>query len=220
MRHLPHFAIAAAILLTTANPLNATTLHVDDDACPNIGSGSDFDPYCSIQTALDAAVDGDEIWVVAGIYTPDQGPNEIAGDRNSTFALKNGVALYGGFSGTEAVRDERNPATNITILSGDLAKNDGPNFTNIDENSYHIVTSFGSEDGTILNGFVISGGNADGKKIDEGGGMYNSHTTIKISNCIFSSNRTRGHGGAIFNFASSAEFVGELWLWKFSEGVI
>jgi hypothetical protein len=36
-----------------------------------------------------------------------------AGNRTATFTLKNGVALYGGFAGTESSRNERNWQTNL-----------------------------------------------------------------------------------------------------------
>src|SRR5205809_700731 len=56
-----------------------------------------------------------EIWVARGTYRPAP-PN---GDRNASFALQNGLAIYAGFNGTESSRDQRNsdPTTNATILS-------------------------------------------------------------------------------------------------------
>ena len=59
--------------------------------------------------------------------------------RTATFQLNDGVAIYGGFSGTETSRSQRDPATYITVLSGDLSYND-IGFTNNSENVYHVVT--------------------------------------------------------------------------------
>jgi len=44
-------------------------IHVDAGNCPGPGDGSELDPYCSIQAAIDAAVDTDEILVAPGTYT-------------------------------------------------------------------------------------------------------------------------------------------------------
>ena len=61
------FSLVAAIVL--ASPVSAQTIwYVDDDACPGPGSGTTGDPFCSIQTAVNAASSGDTIVVAAGTY--------------------------------------------------------------------------------------------------------------------------------------------------------
>ncbi len=88
-------------------------------------------------------------------------------DRSATFQLKNGVAVYGGFAGTETARNQRNPAANVTILSGDIDNNDSqtPIITDLTTvtgnttNSYHVVTG---ATGATLDGFTITAGNANG----------------------------------------------------------
>src|SRR4029078_3732534 len=64
-----------------------------------------------------------EIWVAQGIYYPDEGNGLADNDRNLSFNMKNGVAIYGGFNGTETNIDQRNSNVYITYLSGDLLKN-------------------------------------------------------------------------------------------------
>jgi len=75
---------------------------------------------CALQYALGLAASGDEIWAQAGTYTPGI-------FRSDTFQLRNGIALYGGFGGTESVRNDRNITANVTVLSGDLLGNDNTN---------------------------------------------------------------------------------------------
>ncbi len=82
------------------------------------------DAYQDLQDALnDARVSGNidaEIWVAAGIYKPDRG----TGDRTLAFELADKIALYGGFTGEEQCRDERDPTIMETILTGDLGDDD------------------------------------------------------------------------------------------------
>ena len=76
--------------------------------------------FTSLQSALDVAVSGDQIWVVAGTYLPSKDPfgNATPTDtRDKTFYLKNGVSIYGGFVGTETALNQR-VSGNETILSG------------------------------------------------------------------------------------------------------
>jgi len=58
--------------------------------------------YSDLQTALAAAVAGDEVWVAAGIYKPT-----TAGNRDISFELKDGVHYYGGFAGDETELSQR-----------------------------------------------------------------------------------------------------------------
>jgi len=112
--------------------------------------------FSDLQDALSIAQPNAEVWVAAGIYTPDRG----TGARTASFYLKNGVRLLGGFSGTETSSYQRDPNNNETILSGDLKGDDGPDFAKNGENSYHVVTSDGTKPNAVLDGFIITGGNA------------------------------------------------------------
>jgi hypothetical protein len=149
-----------------------------------------------LQPALVAATVGDQIWVAAGRYMPS------ATDRNTSFALKSGVAIYGGFARTETQLAQRNATANVTTLSGDLAGNDGPNFANNSENSYHVVTSTNTDSSAILDGFTISGGNANiltQYPLYLGGGIYNRNSGATLRNLIITGNHVIGSGGVIYN---------------------
>jgi hypothetical protein len=45
-----------------------STRYVDDDACPGPGTGSQGDPFCTIQDAILAAGHTDEVIVAPGVY--------------------------------------------------------------------------------------------------------------------------------------------------------
>ena len=53
--------LLAAVTVLAVSTAQADTIFVDDDNCPGPGSGTERDPYCSIQTAIDNAVDTDEV---------------------------------------------------------------------------------------------------------------------------------------------------------------
>ena len=66
------------------------------------------------------------LFVTGGVYKPDQGAGQVPGDREATFQLPDGVTLEGGYAGCdEPDPEERDIALLETILSDDLAGNDG-----------------------------------------------------------------------------------------------
>ncbi len=179
-------------------------LYVDADATgANVGT-SWVDAYTDLQDALAAAEADDQIWVAAGIYTP----TNAGGNRNDTFQLVNGIMIYGGFGGAgspgfpkgEFLLEYRNPALNRTILSGDLNADDAADAANNTENSYQVVTGSGTDATAVLDGFVITGGNANGTEPrDRGAGVYNDGGSPTLVNCVVEANVAHAAGGGIFN---------------------
>jgi len=146
-----------------------------------------------LNDALGVAVNGEEIWIAAGTYTPAP-PN---GSRGATFLLNRSVTLLGGFAGDEESRDMRSSAVNQVILSGDLNGDDGENFANNADNSRHVVTV--STNGVVIDGVTISGGNADGDGSDRaGGGILLTGTSPEIVSCTITGNSAAGTGGGIY----------------------
>ena len=166
-----------------------------DAAGANDGS-SWTDAYTDLQSALSAASAGDEIWVATGTYKPGT-------LRTDSFQLKNGIAIYGGFAGTETQRDQRDFKINTTYLSGDL-NGDGYGLINNDDNSYHIVVGSYTDNSAILDGFTIFGGNANRDDLiltdmSRGGGMYNNLGSPTVSNVVFVENNAI-FGGGMYNY--------------------
>ncbi|RPI84543.1 MAG: hypothetical protein EHM41_13105, partial [Chloroflexi bacterium] len=153
---------------------------------------------CALQYALTTkAVTGDELWVKMGTYKPTGNEPE---PRVNSIVLKAGVSLYGGFAGTETERTQRNWQANPTILSGDLNGDDGPNFGNIADNSFHVVKSNSVGSLTILDGFTIRGGNATSVNTQQrlGGGMYSLSSCPTLTNIQFYSNAAQNDGGGLY----------------------
>jgi predicted outer membrane repeat protein len=125
-----------------------------------------------------------------------------------SFAIPNGVTLRGGYAGCNAGDpDERDPIANPTILSGDLNGDDGPDFSNYEDNSFMVVRTRQAGPATVLDGLIIERGNADGpmNQYDRGGGMYNWLGGPTLRNCTFRLNAST-YGGAVYNDASDATF--------------
>ncbi len=159
---------------------------------------------CSLQRALTMAHPGDQIWVAKGTYKPTLALDPAA-PRTKTFALQSGIALFGGFAGTETSLSQRNWKTNVTILSGDLGV-----AARAADNAYHVVTvARGVDATTALDGFTITAGNANGSAwpYDRGGGIYNDQSSPTVANLVIDGNAAGYAGGGVFN-GGSATFNG------------
>lgn len=175
-----------------------TIVHVNVNTAGGQQTGADWTNAMSdLQQALAIAQAGDAIWVAAGTYLPTLGT-----DRSISFNLKQGVRLYGGFSGTETVLNQRNYALNETILSGDIGVA-GDN----SDNSYHVLYGTDIDSSCILDGFTITKGEASGGSFPYtngwGGGMMLEpgfdipNTCPVIQSCRFENNFA-SVGGAIY----------------------
>ncbi len=134
-----------------------------------------------------------EIWVRQGFYYTDD-----AGDRTKSFVIPSGVALYGGFSGTEtSLADRTSPWSFITALSGSIGG------SGASDNAYHVVDASNVNSGTSIDGFTIASGYAngiDGKSM--GGGLYAPGARLAVNKCKFISNHALSQGGATYTTAS------------------
>ncbi len=167
----------------------ATVIYVKWDASGANSGSSWADAYKDLQSALASAVSGNQIWVAAGTYTPGS-------LRTDTFTLRSGVAIYGGFAGTESALSQRNWTANVTTLSGEIGS------AGSTAKSYHVVTGGGAESTAVLDGLTITGGETD----DTGAGMYNAYSSPTLANLTFFNNRTYAWGlgtGMYSNHSSS-----------------
>ncbi len=158
--------LLAAVTVLAVSTAQAATIHVDIANCPGPGNGSEADPYCSIQTAIDTAVDTDEIVVAPGTYFE---------------------------------------AINFLGKAVTLRSSDGVDVTTIDGNGAPHVVQCVSGEGpdTVLDGFTITGGNADGGYPDNaGGGMFTFGSSPTVTNCIFTGNAADFGGGMYMDLGS------------------
>lgn len=182
--------------------LNAATIYVTASAT---GNGTSWSDATDLQSALQQATYGDQIWVAKGTYFPTTGK-----DRSASFKVKDGVQVYGGFTGRETSVNQRNTAVNTTVLSGEIGT------SSIDDNSYTIVYTENVSDATVVDGFTIKGGAANAKVSGQGnaqrcGGAWfnngaNNHSGSNptINNCTFVNNYAR-EGAGIYNFGKNGK---------------
>lgn len=171
------------------------------------GDGSSWaNAYGKLHLALYLAQAGDEIWVAAGTYTPTD-----TTDRRFSFKLRSNIAIYGGFAGTESDKSQASPATNLTVLSGDLSGNDNYTDTSeadLSENSLHVVTASTGTLGAKLEGLTIQGGNANSSTPhDKGGGMMIEAASVTLTNVKLIENRAYGNGAGMFHGAGSSALM-------------
>lgn len=193
----------------------ASIIYVDANAAGTNNGSSWANAYNKLQDAMAAASSGDQIWVSAGIYYPDEGLSQTNDNRNSSFELVDDIEIYGGFAGTETLLSQRNVAANPTKLSGDIDKNDvnidGNNIAEtttdiVGSNAYHVVHGGTATALTILDGFIITAGNANGGTFStmNGGGLFNWSTNPTLQNITFSGNNAEaadfGYGGGVYNY--------------------
>ncbi len=114
-----------------------------------------------------------------------------------SFALRDGVAVYGGFNGTETAADQRDPDAHVTVLSGDIGAGGDDS-----DNSYHVVDGSLRGATAVLDGFTITLGRADGgTDADDGGGgmLVCGGGNPSIARCVFTDNSAARFGGAVYH---------------------
>ncbi len=202
-----------AILALTGRTMAGTVGFVDSTARKG-GDGLSWDTaFNDVQDALDAAAEADspftEIWVAKGTYHPDRG----TGDRDISFALQTGLAVYGGFNGDEMDLKERDPVLNATTLSADLENDDDPDAGLLDptvfDNSYHVVVAIDVDATAVLDGFVILGGTAHGAPSPRNlaGGLLCLNAAPTINNCRFLDNKAIQGGAAHIDLLGRPSFT-------------
>lgn len=213
MQHRTLLLVAA--LLATAPGAAGEVIYVSSSS--GGGDGQSWEtPFADLQNALAAATPGDEIWVQAGTYVPSP-----SGDATSSFHLRTGVAVYGGFSGVETQRNQRDWVANPTVLSGDVNQDD----TGVDSawptnwlvhtaNCGHVVDSSGVDRTAVLDGFIVElghtgpAGTPAGDPLMFGSGLYNVAGSPTVRNCTFRHNLAGfAPGGAVYTRDGSPAFT-------------
>lgn len=186
-----------------------------------VGDGTSWETTTTLQTALQNAVAGDQIWVQG--FEQITSADQLYIAPADGFSLKSGVQLYGGFKGDEPNVNSRETLGKPyqmkyrSVLSGDIKRDDVVDNTNLifpanttrSDNATHVlnvnmVPASGNNKNTsptIINGFSIGNGHADGSG-EKGGGIYihgdnTGGGIFRIERCFLLNNYAT-QGGAIY----------------------
>lgn len=122
--------ILALLVMNVVSVVASNVIYVDCRSCGRVQDGKSWaTAFEYIQTGLDSANSGDQVWVSEGVYY-------------ESLLIKPNVALYGGFSGMETALAQRDHNANPTVIDG------------LDSNSSVVYASSGS----TIDGFVIKNG--------------------------------------------------------------
>ncbi|MBK9128829.1 MAG: hypothetical protein IPM13_13670 [Phycisphaerales bacterium] len=150
-----------------------------------------------------------EIWVANGFYYTTTGTS-----RSESFVIPAGLKMYGNFSGSESSIHDR-PAGQLypTYLSGSIGA------SGTADDAYHVVDASNTSSSTLLDGFYIVRGNANGSGADSrGGAIYMNGGNLVVRNCSLSNNRSSTDGGAVYMINSSPAFVESVFYNGYTEG--
>lgn len=184
-----------------------------------------------------------KIYVAAGEYKPlYHAPDEyfgMDGGPNNAFRMVKNVQLYGGFEGTEASHTNRNLGIpgNQTILSGDYSNDDMVSgnagtltISNTMENVLHVVIASGEAGNAVLDGFTITGGGGTMNAgefevignnpvwVKNGGGIYITGSSPKLSNLIVTGNSAPLNGAGMYVDGSAATITNVLFTRNYAAG--
>ncbi|MBI2423313.1 MAG: hypothetical protein HYV27_10830 [Candidatus Hydrogenedentes bacterium] len=157
---------------------------VDSGSIANPQNGTSWSAaFSGIQAAIDAAfaAGGGEVWVKSGVY------NEARDSATGALMLRPDVDVYGGFQGTEVLREADRVRLPTTINA--LSSRDGLP-------AYHAVIG---ADNLILEGFVVLGASANGADLlGYGGGMLIVDASPAVRYCTFLNNMALRGGGGMY----------------------
>ena len=159
--------------------VQGATYYVDDDNCPNYGTGMQADPFCSIQSAIDAGwqnpAEEDKVLVAAGTY--------------GGFEMRIRIEIVGA-------------GQNVSIIQGTVYANGVDSTAKLDG---FTITASGSGSSTgmyiyqaapVVTNCTFSNHT---NTLGDGGGMrIYDFSAPTIANCRFSNNTARNGGGVYF----------------------
>lgn len=182
MRTMRHLATLTVVVALAACVSQGAVLRVKPDA-PGPHTGQSWDEaFATVSESIAAAASGDEIWVARGTY-------------QENLAVPSGVALFGGFAGTENLRQERDLGAHPSVLDGGL------------RGSVVVIPNDAASE-TRVDGFTITGGSA----IQGGGVNIGQRAAAVIVNNRITGNSALSSGGGVFCNLDCTSVIANNWI--------
>jgi predicted outer membrane repeat protein len=143
--------------------------------------------YRTIEAALDVAAAFptiEAVWVKTGMYRPPL-PVGVTDGSQRVYVVRPGLKVIGGFSGTETSPSQRSEPLNHSVINGDLAGNDGPEFSFYGDNITTVFRINNATEGTELDGFHLT--HAQGPAVSANAGAAGDR--LNVRNCRFTYNQ-------------------------------
>lgn len=162
-------------LLAAVLPLGSAVIFVRGSGSgPETNGSSWATAFTTITQALQFASNGDELWVAAGTY-------------RGALKVSENVALFGGFSGNETSRTDRNWERNRTVIDWDQWCHAYPDEYRLPQPAVFLGA------GSRLDGFTVQNG-----RHSYGAGIYAADAGATVANNIIVTNSITGiPGGAL-----------------------
>lgn len=185
------------------------------------GDGSSWAEATGFATAMQQAVSGSTIYLMEGVYTPNQTirNGESTEESDQTFEITKNVSIIGGFSNEAQEGDAPDPAVHPTILDGKFASGKQAFHTlsitatketdlQVNLENLQITGGKATDRSTVINinGLAFSRGQGGGVVI--GGSRVHMKNVDIIENQASSDGGTAGFAAGLYAF-SSAELVME-----------
>jgi len=192
--------LVVTVLAAFSGSVPAAVVFVDDGNCPGPGAGTELDPYCSIQTAIDSAVDTDDIVVAPGTYF------------ETVNFLGKAITLRSSDGPDVTIIDAQRTGTVVTCESGEGSDTVLEGFTITGGTGTDLPgdqPDMGLTGGGMLNhqsSPTVTDCTFTGNSALTGGGMYNTGSDPTVTDCVFLSNTAEGtffNGGGMFNNGGS-----------------
>lgn len=170
-------------LLCIVSSVGSASAIVYVDSTGTGGNGSTWgSAYKTIEAAIAGSGGGEEFWISSGTYVP-----------HSPLTPLSGTSFYGGFSGNETSRSQRDINRYPAVIDGQGVL-------------YHL---FIINNDVRLDGLVLQGGAATGTgdSKDSGGAIFVNRSSLILANTLLQNNVAQ-NGGAIYIYEGALEVSG------------